>query len=163
MEEGRQYPALAQQRLEARKVALLGLRHAADLVGATAPPEHVELALIDARRPVFAGVVDAQHPRDLLGRVAVSGKALRPAFAHAMPRRIPAPRCGRRNRLKAARQPAVIASEARRFQPASETPHSDHAGSSQLTGIRPRIRAFKASTVSAAVALPVQASGPANQ
>src|SRR5215472_11869490 len=163
MEEGRPHSPLAQQRLEPREVALLGLRHAADLVGVTAPPEHIELALIYARRPVFAGVVDAQHPRDLLGRIAISGKALRPPFAHAIPRRIPASRGGRRNRLKAARQPAAIASEARRFQPASEMPHSDHAGSSQLTGIRPRMRAFKASTVSAAVALPVQASGPANQ
>src|SRR5437660_4707512 len=143
-------------------MAFFGLCHPADLAGAAAASEHIELTFIDPRRPVLAGVVDPQHARDLLGRLAVAGQAVR-ALAHAIPRRIAPRREGRRSREKAARQIPPIIKEASRFHPASEMPHSDHAGPSQRTGIWPRMRASNASTVSAAVAARVQALGPANQ
>src|SRR6516164_7729939 len=152
-----------QQLLEPREMALLGLGHPADFPGGATASEYIELALVDPCRPVLAGMIDAQHARDLLRRGAVSGQAPRALVAHAIPRRIPVRRRGRRSRQKTARQLLAITREATRFQPASEMPHSDHAGSSQRTGICPRMRAFNVSTVSAAVAAPVQALGPANQ
>ena len=162
--EGRRTrPPHDQQLVEPAEMAFLGLCHPADLAGAAAASEHVELTFINPRRAVLAGVVDPQHARDLLGWIAISGQALWVRFAHAIPRRIPPRREGRRSREKAARQLPPITKEASRFHPASEMPQIDQAGSSQRTGIWPRMRAFSASTVSAAVAAPVQALGPANQ
>src|SRR5271165_259323 len=116
-------------------MAFLGLGHPADLSGGATASKHIELTLVDPCRPVLAGMIDAQHARYLLGRATVSGQATRGVLAHAIPRRIP-DRCrGRRSREKTARQLPAITREANRFQPASEMPHSDHAGSSQRTGI----------------------------
>src|SRR5438552_16123826 len=116
-------------------MAFLGLCHPPDLAGGRAAPEYVELTLIDPCRPVFAGMVDPQHTRDLLGRIAFAGQAMRARFAHAIPWRIPPRRGNRRSCEKAARQPPPITTEAIRFHPASEMPHSDQAGSSQRVGI----------------------------
>ena len=49
-------------------MALLRLGHSADLSGGTAPSQHIELAPIDPRRAKFAGMIDAQHARDLRRR-----------------------------------------------------------------------------------------------
>ena len=124
-----------QQLLEPREMAFLGLRHPADFSSGGTAPENIELTLVDPCRPVLASMIDAQHTRDFLRRRAVSGQAARAPVAHAIPRRIRVRGRGRRSRLKTARQLLPITSEASRFQPASEIPHSDHAGSSQRTGI----------------------------
>ncbi len=79
--------------------------------------------------------------------------------AHAVPRRNPGPPQGLRDCRNAARQQPVMTRDASRFQPASDTPHSDHAGSSHRTGCWRRSCAFNASTVSAAVAARCRRSG----
>ena len=66
VKQGRPHPPLAQQRLEPGEVALLGLGHLPDHPGGAAAAEHVQLPFIDAGRAVLAGVIDAQHARDLL-------------------------------------------------------------------------------------------------
>ena len=55
-----------------------------------------------------------------------------------------------------------MTSEASRFQPASDTPNSDHCTRSHSTGAVPRICRFISSSVRALL-LAVQALGPANQ
>src|SRR6516164_1409009 len=144
-------------------MALLGLGHSADFTGAATAPEHVELTLIDSCCSVLAGMIDAQHSCDLFARLGIARQPVWVFHSHAVSRQISACRRGARRRQKTAQQTPTITREANRFHPASEIPHSDHAGSSQRTGIWPRMRAFNASTVSAAVAAPVQALGPANQ
>src|SRR5262249_14096544 len=140
-----------------------GLGHLADHSRAAARPEHVQLTFIDPRRPVLAGVIDPQYAGDFLDGLAVAGQPMAEGLTHVVPRWTPVRCSGPRNCRKARRQHPVMTREATRFQPASEIPHSDHATSSQRTGCWPRICAFNASTVSAAVAAPLQALGPANQ
>src|SRR6516225_12347000 len=69
-------------------MAFLGLGHPADFACSATASEHIELTLVDTRRPVLAGMIDAQHARNLLGREAVSRQALPTLLAHAIPRRI---------------------------------------------------------------------------
>src|SRR6516164_2765838 len=109
MKQGGPYPPLVHQLLKPGEMTVFGLGHTADLAGPSGPAEHVELTLIDARRPVFAGVVDAHHARDLIGRRGVSGQTMEALFAHAMPRRILA---GWRSCRKTARQLPAITIEA---------------------------------------------------
>ena len=114
-------------------MALFGLGHAADLARRAPAPEHRELALIDPRRAELAGVIDPQHPLDLRRWRRIAGQRVSRWFAHASVRPAP-PRPFARRRRAVTKQMPVIASEARRFQPASETPRTVQAGSSQRTG-----------------------------
>ena len=62
LEQGRADLPLGHQRVEALEVALFLARHAGDEVRrGRALAEHGELAGVDARRAIFAGLVDAQH------------------------------------------------------------------------------------------------------
>ena len=122
----------------------------ADRARRAAAPEHRELALIDARRAVFAGMVDADHrARPSSRRRRVAGQAMGGARRCVM-------RAHRRRRCRAQGADADSrrsASEASRFQPASDTPNNDHAAASQRTGCVPRICAFSSSIVVAPLAL----------
>ena len=62
LKRGRAHPALGHQRIEAVQMALFLRGHARDQLGFRAiAAKHGELAGIDPRRAIFAGLVDAQH------------------------------------------------------------------------------------------------------
>jgi len=111
-------------------VPFLLLGHLADGGAGAAASEHGELTVINARGAVFAGMVDADHPRDRIGGRPVAGQAVGAARSRPVGGRI-----HRRPPLMTAlAQAAVRSSEASTFQPASETPKRRQDGVSQLTG-----------------------------
>src|SRR5438105_4999791 len=159
LQQGRPCVACPHQFVEFGEVALLLLGHMADLVAGAAAPDHRELAVIDAYRAVFTGMVDADHRGDVALRRRIAGQGGR-AFGDHSATAVCAP--GFRPRRNTMVQIAAMISEASRFQPASDTPNSDHCTRSHMTGAVPRIWRFMSSSVIAPVELAVQAVGPAN-
>src|SRR3984957_9459531 len=155
----RPHPALGGEAVELREVAQLLLLHLADRTGNMAAADHRELPGIDARRAVFPGLVDADHPRRVI-RHAVAGQIRWApwgfAFAHAATRERLRPRT-------AAPQNTAIASEARKFQPASETPKRDHWTWSHMTGCLPSSCARNSSMLMPARRLAGEARGAGDQ
>ncbi len=134
VKQRRPHPPLSQQCLEPGEMALLGLGHRPNRPRRMAASEHIQLPFINAGRAILAGMIDAQHARELLIGGTVARQAMSRSFAHAVPQRNPARSRSLRDCRKAARQQPIMIKDASRFQPASEMPHSDHAGSSQRTG-----------------------------
>src|SRR3954464_8521996 len=133
------------------------LGHAADLVAGSAVPYDRELAVIDPNGPIFAGMVDPDHPLDLGVGHRISRQVGRALCGHANPRGAPSATPRRRAPCSsAATQQPVMISEASRFHPASDTPNSVQAGRSHSTGAVPRICCFICSRVIAAPELAVQ-------
>src|SRR3954451_116964 len=117
LQRGWAHASLGHERVETIEVPLLLGRHPRDELGFRAiPAEHGELAGVDSRRAIFAGLVDPQ-PRCAVGPpVAGTPPAhRRDAFAS-------------RNAIVAAPEREMIA-----FHPAIEMPRNDHCTSSQRT------------------------------
>jgi hypothetical protein len=160
LQQGRAHMARAHQFVEGGEVALFLPGHPADFVARPAAPDHRQLAVIDPHRAVFAGVVDPDHRFDVGLRHRVAGQIGRALGNHAV-----AVACdtGRRVRAKTTAHTPAMPSEARRFQPASDTPNKDHCTRSHSTGAVPIIWRFISSSVTAPPPpLAVQALGPAN-
>src|SRR5262249_4835200 len=136
-------------------VAILLRGHLADRDRAAAARQYRELALVDARRAVFARLIDADHPCPVTRWRAITRQIGRPCGRHA--KRI------RRERRAVSMQTAASTAEAIMFQPAIDTPNSDHCPSSHITACLPSSCARSASTLVAAAPPAVQALGPANQ
>src|SRR5579862_97248 len=133
MEQRRPDPAAAQQIVEGPQVTRFSFRHAADFGGGTAVAQDRALAVINPGGAEFAGMVDAQHPRDLVSRARVAWQAM----ARRAGRRPPgvAHRAAlRRVRTNTTVQIAAITTEPSKFHPASEIPNNVQLGSSQRTG-----------------------------
>src|SRR5271169_3277268 len=114
-------------------MAVLGLGHATDLGNRMAAPEHREVPVVNARRAIFAGMIDAQHAGDLVHRQRIAGQAMAGCLGHADLLATPV-RMFLRARSNAARETPAITTEAKKFKPASEIPNNVQAGSSQRTG-----------------------------
>src|SRR5215470_12884023 len=71
--------------VETRKMARLLLGHMTDFVASATAPHDRELPLIDADGPVFTGLIDADHPLDLIGRWRIAGQKGRTPLRHAAP------------------------------------------------------------------------------
>src|SRR6185437_2013551 len=150
----RPHATLDDEPVEGIEMALLLLGHAADDRCRGGAAEHRELAVIDALRAIFAGVIDADHAGQLFPARGIARQTMWTAHA--------ASRCAA-PRLSAPTQKTVRTMDASRFQPASVTPNSDHCGSSQLTGGRAISRALKSARSPPAETPPVHAVGPTNQ
>src|SRR5213075_1162286 len=116
LERGGANAPLGHQLVETVEVTLLLGRHSRDLVrGGSASAKHRQLPRINPCRAIFAGLIDAKHRLPVGALVAGT-----PAVRHAL-------------------RPASIAtsaappSEIIAFQPAIETPNSDHCTWSQRT------------------------------
>ena len=116
LERGRAHPPLGHQGIEARQMAVFLRGHARDQLGFRAvAAEHGELAGIDARRAIFARLVDAEHRR-AVGPASPGRQRL----IGATPERQEGDR-------------AAPPSDRIAFHPAMEMPRNDHCTSSQRT------------------------------
>ena len=90
MQQGRPHPPRPHQFVEGGEMANFLLGHMADLVARPPMPHNRELAVIDAGRAVFAGMVDPHHARDLVLGHRIAGEIGRPSGiyfrGHAVPR-----------------------------------------------------------------------------
>src|SRR4029079_5438041 len=110
LERGRTHAALGHQGVEPGGVPLLLRRHAGDELGLGAVrTKHCELAGVDPRRTIFAGLIDAQHRGAVRAAIART-----PAGHRASP-------WSEKRRISAAPPSDMMA-----FQPASEKPRNDH-------------------------------------
>ena len=73
-QRGRPHAPFDDQPVEGLEMLLFLFGHPADRLADRAVAEHGKLAGIDARRAVFAGMVDADHPRHLFARVGIAGQ-----------------------------------------------------------------------------------------
>ncbi len=118
-QRSRPHVALGEETVELAEMALLLLRHLVDRARSAAAADDRELPGIDACRAVLAGLIDADHSRRVVHRHPVAGQVGWTFDGHAATRE-------KLRRRAAKPQNAAIASDARRFQPASEIPNSDH-------------------------------------
>ena len=75
-QQGRAHAALDDEAVETRQMLLFLRRHLGDRRGARAAAEDRELAGVDPRGAVFAGVIDPDHARDELLGAQVAGQAV---------------------------------------------------------------------------------------